>query len=156
MMMQKKILTKENAHKNTNNKDISRFSTKKKHMNIVEEKNGSKIVEKKSELSNLKIAWPEHICKKCGLPIKDPTLAMSDKITGLPIHFDCVLKFLKQSEELKEKEELIYIGSGKFAIVYFENPKIRKYFKIVKLIEWEDGEKTSEWRLEMLKLGSST
>ena len=30
MMMQKKILTKENAHKNANNKDISRFSTKKK------------------------------------------------------------------------------------------------------------------------------
>gem|GEM_PF-283949 len=155
-MMQKKNQAKEKNHKNTNNRENSRFPVKKKYTNPTEERRVGKANEKKSEPSNLKIEWPEHICKKCGLPIKDPTLAMSDKITGLPIHFDCILKFLKQSEVLKENEELIYIGSGNFAIVYFENPKIRKNFKIIKLIEWEAGSKTSEWRMEMVRLGSST
>lgn len=155
-MIQKKNLAKENPNKNTNNKSASRFPSKKKYINVIEQRQTDKGGEKKSESLSIKVSWPEHICKKCGLPIKDPTLAISDKVTGLPVHFDCILKFLKQSEELKENEEVIYIGSGNFAIVYFENPKIRKQFKIIKLIEWETGSRTSEWRIEMAKLGSST
>lgn len=103
-----------------------------------------------------KIEWPEHLCEKCGKPITDLTQALSDKSTGEPVHFECILDFLKNSEELKEKEEVVYIGNGNFAIVYFENPRIRKKFKIVKLIEWEDRNKTCEWRDEVARLGSST
>jgi len=103
-----------------------------------------------------KIEWPEHLCEKCAKPITDLTQALSDKSTGKPVHFECVLDFLKNSEELKEKEEVVYIGNGNFAVVYFENPKIRSKFKIVKLIEWEDRGKIYEWRDEVANLGSST
>lgn len=103
-----------------------------------------------------KIEWPEHLCDKCGKPITDLTQALSDKSTGQPVHFECILSLLKNTEELKEKEEIVYIGHGNFAIVYFENPRIRSKFKIVKLIEWEDRSKTVEWQVEIAKLGSST
>ena len=103
-----------------------------------------------------KIEWPEHLCERCGELITDLTQALSDKNTGKPVHFECILALLKSSEELKEKEEVVYIGNGNFAVVYFENPKIRSKFKIVKLIEWEDRNKMYEWQDEIAKLGSST
>lgn len=103
-----------------------------------------------------KIEWPAHICEKCGEPIADLTQALSDKSTGKPVHFECILNFLKNSEELKAGEEVLYIGNGNFAVVFFEHPTIRKNFKIVKLIEWEDRSKQYEWQDEIAKLGSST
>jgi len=103
-----------------------------------------------------KIEWPDHSCEKCGEPITDLTQALSDKNTGKPVHFECILKFLKNSEVLKEKEEVVYIGNGNFAVVYFENPKVRSKFKIVKLIEWEDRSKIYEWRNQVAELGSHT
>lgn len=130
-------------------------------------KDSSKNIEKKTNVATKhvaklrkvepikKIVWPEPVCEKCGQVIKDMTLAISDKHTGNPVHFECVLQFLKNSEELKEGEELLYIGNGNFAILWFEDPKIRKHFKIRKLIEWEEKNSESEWRIEMAKLGSS-
>ncbi|MGP1439029.1 MAG: hypothetical protein ACTTKH_08170 [Treponema sp.] len=106
--------------------------------------------------SYVKIEWSKIVCEKCGKEIKDLTLALSDKNTGNPVHFDCILSFIKNSEELKENEEIIYIGHGNFAIVSFENPKIRKKFKIVKLIEWEEKNEDCQWKNEIKKLASST
>lgn len=114
-------------------------------------------VQKKKPLEPIaKIEWPEHLCEKCGELITDLTQALSDKTTGNPVHFECILSFLKNSEELKEKEEVVYIGNGNFAVVYFENPRVRSSFKIVKLIEWEDTDKEYAWRNEVANLGSST
>lgn len=104
----------------------------------------------------LKIEWPRVVCEKCGKEIKDLNTALSDKNTGNPIHFDCILEFIKDSEEIKENEEVIYIGSGNFAIVTFENPKIRKSFKIVKHIEWEEKNELHAWKDEIKELASST
>jgi len=103
-----------------------------------------------------KISWPEPVCKKCGKPIKDIAFAISDRTSEEPVHFDCALNFLKNSEELQDNEEILYMGGGNFAIVWFENPSIRKNFKIRKLIEWEVEGKTREWRQEIVRLGSST
>ena len=72
------------------------------------------------------------------------------------MHFDCVIEFLKKAEELKEGEEIIYIGNGNFAVAYFENPKIRKNFKIIKLIEWEDKNKLYQWKKDISELTSKT
>lgn len=110
----------------------------------------------KKEEPPKKIPWPEPVCEKCGKPIKDIAFAVSNKTSGEPVHFDCVLNFLKDSEELQDNEEILYMGGGNFAVVWFENPNIRKHFKIRKLIEWEVEGKTREWRQAIVKLGSST
>lgn len=101
-----------------------------------------------------KIEFPEFICAKCGNPIEDLTSAIADKESGYPVHFDCVIEFLKKAEDLKPKEEIIYIGNGNFAIVYFANPKLRKDFKIVRLIEWEDKNKIYSWKNDVADLAS--
>lgn len=103
-----------------------------------------------------KIEWPKSVCEKCGKEIKDLNIALSDKNTGSPVHFDCILEFIKKTEEIREGEEVIYIGNGNFAIVSFENPKTRKNFKIVKLIEWEEKNNSHQWKEKIKELASST
>nr|WP_303932514.1 hypothetical protein [Treponema denticola] len=103
-----------------------------------------------------KIEYPEFKCTKCGEIIQDLSSAIADKESGLPVHFDCVIEFLKKAEELKEGEEIIYIGNGNFAVAYFENPKVRKNFKIIKLIEWEDKNKLYQWKKDISELTSKT
>ena len=103
-----------------------------------------------------KIEYPEYKCTKCGEIIQDLSSAIADKESGQPVHFDCVIGFLKKAEELKEGEEIIYIGNGNFAVAYFENPKIRKNFKIIKLIEWEDKNKLYQWKKDISDLTSKT
>ena len=103
-----------------------------------------------------RIEWPKIICEKCEKEIKDLNTALSDKNPGNPVHFDCILEFIKNSEEIKTNEELIYIGNGNFAIVVFENPRIRRKFKIIKSIEWEEKSKSYQWKDAIKELASST
>ena len=141
---------KQNAHKEAQ-KDGAK--QKKKVPNGFA-KSHIKAFQKKDVYS--KIEWPSAICEKCGKEIKDLNTALSDKNTGNPIHFDCILEFIKNTEEIKENEEVIYIGNGNFAIVTFENPKTRKNFKIIKSIEWELKNENHQWKDEIKKLASST
>ena len=96
----------------------------------------------------------EIICAKCGLPITELSSSLSDKKTGEPIHFDCALHEVEANETLGEKEKVAYIGQGRFGVLYFENPRDQRKFTIKKIIEWEDREKTSEWRDELSGLYS--
>lgn len=108
----------------------------------------------KKDIPVKKIKYPKFTCPKCGKQITEIAAALSDKETGEPAHFSCVLEILKNSETLKENEEIIYIGSGNFAIVAFENPKNRKKFTITKLIEWENKAIISSWKNEIADLAS--
>lgn len=94
------------------------------------------------------------ICPKCGQPIADMTNAIADKETGTPMHFDCVIAKLSETEKLEPKQSITYIGQGRFAVVTFENPRELKNFKIERIIEWEERNKTFEWRQEMADLYS--
>ncbi|MCM1321893.1 MAG: hypothetical protein NC041_09365 [Bacteroides sp.] len=89
------------------------------------------------------------ICTRCSKPITDLSAALAEKESGEPIHFDCVLEFLKQQEPLKTNEKLIYIGQGRFAVAYFENPHDLRHFSIRKIIEWEERDKKYDWRSEI-------
>ena len=102
----------------------------------------------------LEIKAREIICAKCGQPITDLASSLCDKKTGEPIHFDCALKEIEESETLGEKEKIAYIGQGRFGVLYYENPRDQRKFVIKKIIEWEDREKTSEWRDELSGLYS--
>ena len=85
-------------------------------------------------------------CARCGKPIKDLSAALADKEDGQPVHFDCVLDFLKQTETLHENEAISYIGQGRFAVIKYASMVTMKEFTIVRIIEWEDKNQRAEWR----------
>lgn len=86
------------------------------------------------------------ICTKCGKPIKDLSAALADKQDGNPVHFDCVLNILQQSETLQENEALSYIGQGRFAVIKYASMVTMKEFSIIRIIEWEDKNHRAQWR----------
>ena len=96
----------------------------------------------------------EVICPKCGQPITDIASAIADKSTGQPLHFDCVLNQVKESEPTGENEKVAYIGQGRFAVLHYENIRDQRHFTIKKIIDWEDKDKKSEWREEIGSLYS--
>ena len=96
----------------------------------------------------------EIICAKCGQPITEIASSLCDKKTGEPIHFECALNEVQAGETLGENEKIAYIGQGRFGVLYYENPRDQRKFTIKKIIEWEDREKTSEWRDELSGLYS--
>ena len=108
----------------------------------------------KKEFVFKKIEYPQYVCPRCGEQIEELSSAVADKESGEPVHFTCVLEFLKNAENLGENEEVIYIGNVNFAVAFFENPRIRKKFKIKKLIEWEDKNKVYDWKKEIAELAS--
>lgn len=96
----------------------------------------------------------ENICPMCGQPITEIASAMVDKASGKPAHFDCVLNKVQESEPVGENEKIAYIGQGRFAVLYYENPREQKNFTIKKIIEWEDRDSKAEWRDEISGLYS--
>ena len=93
-------------------------------------------------------------CPWCGKPIRDLSQAITDKDTGVPVHFDCVAARIGEGERLEKGDTISYIGGGRFGIVCFggENSQDRNTasgrhdFKIKKIIEWENKDKRAEWR----------
>jgi hypothetical protein len=85
-------------------------------------------------------------CPICGKPIKDISSALTDKASGSPAHFDCILGKIANNE-IREKGDVIsYLGGGRFGIVHYTHPHDSKGFKIKKIIEWEDKENRADWR----------
>jgi len=85
-------------------------------------------------------------CPWCGKQIKDIATAISDKDTGLPVHFDCVLSRIAEMETLELNDSVCYIGGGRFGIIHYNNLPDTRDFSIKKILEWEDKDSNSEWR----------
>ena len=89
-------------------------------------------------------------CPWCGKPIRDISLAIADKDSGAPVHFECVATRIAGGEILEKGDVVTYIGGGRFGIVYFSgsgnSQPSRRDFKIKKIIEWENKDKRAEWR----------
>ncbi|MCR5063802.1 MAG: hypothetical protein K6A89_11025 [Treponema sp.] len=98
----------------------------------------------------------EVICAICGKKIEDMSSALADKNSGNPVHFDCALEAASKNETLKENEKFTYIGQGRFGILSFPDIRDTRHFKIEKIIEWEQPDKTSGWREEISALYSQT
>jgi hypothetical protein len=92
-------------------------------------------------------------CPHCTLVIEDISSALSDPMSGAPIHFDCVLNILKEREQCSPDETIAYIGQGKFAVVSVDTGE-NKHFSIRKTIAWEKSEAPVTWRGEMAGLYS--
>ena len=95
-------------------------------------------------------------CPWCGQKITDITTAITDKETGLPVHFDCVLARIAQMETLETNDSVCYIGGGRFGILNHVNPQDVKNFTIKKIYEWEQKEISLEWRRPICEYFSIT
>jgi hypothetical protein len=105
-------------------------------------------------------------CPWCGKKITDITTAISDKDTGLPVHFDCVLaKIAAEWEEQKKisamekpegNESVCYIGGGRFGVVHYNNHTDAGIFTIKKVFEWEMKDSGIEWRRSISEYFSIT
>ena len=89
---------------------------------------------------------PAPDCLWCGKPIKDISTAISDKSSGSPVHFDCVIERISKTEVIENNDVVCYIGGGRFGIVHYNNPPDNMGFKIKKIFEWESVENRNEWR----------
>jgi hypothetical protein len=85
-------------------------------------------------------------CPICGKPIKDISSALSEKNSGEPAHFDCVITKIAEQESLEKGDQIAYIGGGRFGVIHFTSPQDARTFKIKKILEWEDKENRAEWR----------
>lgn len=92
------------------------------------------------------------VCPECGQIIDDIASAISEKNSGKPVHFECIVKKLEKQEYLQGNDKIAYIGQGKFAVVTYENPHDTIHFKIKKTIEWENRDKKADWRDEVTSL----
>lgn len=94
---------------------------------------------------------PSFLCSICGKNIRDLSSAITEKASGEPAHFDCVIKNLAKNETVKENEKIVYLGNGKFGIIHYENNQ-NKNFQIIKEIEYEEvKEEQPDWRNRLKK-----
>ena len=132
------------------NKKNKNYSNKKHNKDFSKNQNKRE----KANQSLPKIILDSPIWPRCKQPIQELASALTDKKTGEPMHFDCVLDFLKASENLEATEKITYIGQGRFAIAHFPTPHDFRHFEIRKIIEWEEKEKDYEWRSNIANLFS--
>ncbi|MDR2402754.1 MAG: hypothetical protein LBD78_01850 [Spirochaetaceae bacterium] len=89
---------------------------------------------------------PSPDCPICGKPIKDISSAITEKNSGEPAHFDCIIAKIAEQETLEPGDRITYIGGGRFGVVHFNSPQDVRNFKIKKIFEWEDKENRAGWR----------
>jgi hypothetical protein len=93
------------------------------------------------------IVYPD--CPVCSKPVRDLPAALSHRATGLPAHFDCILKELKDSNEVLPQEKICYLGAGTFGILQFRAQGAVK-FTIRKKIPYEEKDSPHEWKKPLL------
>ena len=144
-----------NVNPNTNNQNKNRSENYKGEKNPHIER--PKWVAPKINIKPL----PVLNCSWCDKPIVDISQAISDKDSGLPLHFDCVTAKIADSERLEKGDSVTYIGGGRFGIVNFNNASQGKSgqtnnFKIKKVIDWENKDSRAPWREEICEQYSGT
>jgi hypothetical protein len=72
--------------------------------------------------------------------------AITDRLSGAPIHFDCAIARIAEAENLEAGDTITYIGGGRFGVLCFPNPQDSKNFKIKKILELENRDSRADWR----------
>ena len=95
-------------------------------------------------------------CPWCGKQIKEIASAITDKESGLPVHFDCVLGSIISQVTLEANDTVSYIGGGRFGIIHYNNPPDTRDFSVKRIIEWEVKDTNTEWRRPICEYFSLT
>ncbi|MEM5947859.1 hypothetical protein WKV44_04820 [Spirochaetia bacterium 38H-sp] len=104
--------------------------------------------DKEVKTSNTKKTIPSLTCSVCGELIYDVYTTIAHKDSGEPIHFECAVNMIKQTETLGKDEELCYLGNGAFGIVIMKQPPSPVRFFIKKRIEFEPKDKGA-WKKDI-------
>jgi len=102
------------------------------------------------------LSLPAAVCIWCDKPIREFSTALTDPDTGKTVHFDCAVSRITERERLEKGDAIGYIGAGRFGVIHFDNPQNAKKFRIKKVLEWEDNEVRSEWRVALYEHFSIT
>jgi len=141
---------KKNRHRFSGRRNDSHKNDRKKNpdSNVPEEKQDKDMNERQRWTAPVQPVNPVILmnCHWCGKQIKDISTAISDKESGLPVHFDCVLSRIIETESLGTNECVSYIGGGRFGVIRYNNPPDTRDFTIKKIFEWELKDITHEWR----------
>ncbi len=89
-------------------------------------------------------------CPVCGKPVRDLPSALTHKLSRKPAHFDCVVRELREANEMAPQEKLCYLGGGSFGILELRPPGSPTRFVIRKRIQYEEKEIPQEWKKPLL------
>jgi hypothetical protein len=85
-------------------------------------------------------------CPICGRPVRELSCAVTHRATRQPAHFDCVLRELRESQEIGEEDRVCYLGGGSFGVLELRSPGSPTRFVIKKRIQYEEKETPQEWK----------
>ena len=141
-------------NQNNNQPENKPFAQKQKVFQFNKAQYEDNDAELKRQQSIIDLKARQTICPVCNQLISDVSSAITDKSSGKPAHFDCVLNNVSKDEKLGENEKIAYIGQGRFGVLFFENPRDPRKFTIKKIIEVEDRDAKPQWRDEISGLYS--
>lgn len=90
------------------------------------------------------VVFPD--CPICSAAVRELPSALTHRATGRPAHFECILKELRESNELLPQEKLCYLGGGCFGILEMRPPGGPSRFVIRKRIQYEEKDAVQEWK----------
>jgi hypothetical protein len=85
-------------------------------------------------------------CPICGKPVRELASALTHRLSRQPAHFDCIVKELRESNEIAPQEKLCYLGGGCFGILEFRPPGGPSRFVIKRRIQYEEKEFPQDWK----------
>jgi len=85
-------------------------------------------------------------CPVCGKPVRELASALTHRVSRVPAHFDCVVRELRDSNEMNPQEKLCYLGGGTFGILEFRPSGGPSRFVIKKRIPYEEKEAPQDWK----------
>ena len=85
-------------------------------------------------------------CPVCGKQVRELASALTHRVSRKPAHFDCVVRELRESNEIAPQEKICYLGGGSFGILEFRAPGGPTRFVIKKRIQYEEKEAPQEWK----------
>lgn len=89
------------------------------------------------------------LCPLCQKPVRDLYSAITDQSSNEPAHFDCILKMLREINELADNEKICYLGNGSFGIIQLRNAAGKVRFFIRKRFNYEETDPVPVWRKKL-------
>ncbi len=85
-------------------------------------------------------------CPICGKPVRELSSAVTHRASGQPAHFDCIVRELRESNEIGAEEKVCYLGGGSFGVLEFPPPGGQSRFVIKRRIQYEEKETPHDWK----------
>lgn len=86
------------------------------------------------------------VCPVCGQPVRELVSAVTHRGSGTPAHFDCIVKELRETNELGAQERLCYLGGGVFGVLAFRTEGNPGSYVIKRRIPYESREAPQAWK----------